>query len=133
MNALEWLTAAGLIVSIVLDGGGLLNHFLTARDLSQQREIEDNKLAIDRETAERKAMNLIVFQKIDDNRAEIQSLRERIVGNHYERPEIDKKYEKLETAMVELGKDIRAGFKDISARFDKLGCGTSKGCSIGEQ
>jgi len=55
----------------------------------------------------------LLFEKHDADATALQELRVQIASNHYERPELDKKFDKLETT-------FRDGFKDLGEKFDKL-------------
>lgn len=55
----------------------------------------------------------LLFEKHDLDAAALQDLRVQIAARHYERPELDAKFEKLDNT-------VRDGFKDLSARVDRL-------------
>lgn len=55
----------------------------------------------------------LLFEKHDLDAAALQDLRVQIAARHYERPELDAKFEKLDNT-------VRDGFKDLSVRVDRL-------------
>lgn len=55
----------------------------------------------------------LLFEKHDLDVQALQELRVQIAARHYERPELDAKFEKLDNT-------FREGFKDISSRIDRL-------------
>jgi hypothetical protein len=127
MGALEWITAAGLMFTIAGGLLGILNHFLSARDAAQQREIEDLRKALTEETSERRSINAMLFQKHDEDANHLRDLKEKIAGNHYEKPELDRKFDKIEKAITD-------GFLMLNSKFDMLGCGKSKqSCATGDK
>ena len=127
MGALEWITAAGLVFTIAGGVAAVLNHFLSARDAAQQRELEELKLHLLEETNERKSVNANLFQKHDDDANNLRDLKERIAGNHYEKQELDRKFDKIEKAITD-------GFGMLNSKFDMLGCGKSKqSCVTGDR
>lgn len=62
----------------------------------------------------------LLFEKHDADVQALQELRVQIAAKHYERDELDKKFEKLDTT-------VREGFKDLSSRIDRLAELMSKG------
>ena len=55
----------------------------------------------------------LLFEKHDLDATALQDLRVQIASKHYERPELDAKFDKLECTFKE-------GFRDLGSKFDKL-------------
>lgn len=55
----------------------------------------------------------LLFRKHDDDAAALQELRVMIAQKHYERPELDAKFDRLDQT-------FREGFRDLGTKFDKL-------------
>lgn len=55
----------------------------------------------------------LLFEKHDQDASALQDLRVQIAAKHYERPELDAKFDKLD-------RTFRDGFHDLGNRFDKL-------------
>ena len=90
-----FLAIAGIVASIV-------GYLLANKDKQQGEEITEMKDRI-----------ATLFIKHDVDAEALQELRVQIAAKHYERPELDKKFDKLENTVTE-------GFKHIGERLDKL-------------
>ena len=91
------------IIAICISGvGTVVWYLLKQKDNQQQSELKDANDKID-----------TLFLKHDADVQALQELRVQIAAKHYERPELDKKFDKLETALTE-------GFKHIGERLDKM-------------
>lgn len=74
---------------------GIIGYFLRRMDTQQADQIKD------------------LYEKHTKDVDKLRDLELRIASNHYERAELDKKFEKLEMA-------FRDGFKDLGVKFDRL-------------
>ena len=90
-----FIAAAGIVASIV-------GYLLANKDKQQGEEINEIKGHIQ-----------TLFNKHDVDADALQNLRVQIAAKHYERPELDAKFDKLETT-------VKDGFTAIGARLDKL-------------
>jgi len=90
-----FIAAAGIVASIV-------GYLLAQKDKQQGEEINEIKAHIQ-----------TLFNKHDVDADALQNLRVQIAAKHYERPELDAKFDKLETT-------VKDGFTAIGARLDKL-------------
>ena len=81
------LIAQGLFV--------VLWYLLRQKDVSQQKAID------------------LLFTKHDEDVNELQKLKFEIAKSHYDKPELDLKFDRLETA-------IQDGMRDLGSRFDRL-------------
>lgn len=90
-----FIAAAGIVASIV-------GYLLAQKDKQQGEEINEVKSNI-----------TTLFHKHDIDADALQELRVQIAAKHYERPELDKKFDKLETT-------VKEGFNQLGARIDKL-------------
>ena len=88
MNLEIVLFILGIILTII-------GYLLSQKDSKQQKEID------------------ILFKKHDIDALALQELRERVVGNHYERRELDVKFDKLETS-------INVGLEKLGNKFDEF-------------
>lgn len=93
------LTLVLFLLGIV---GSIVGWLLSNKDKQQARQIEGMEAQI-----------TTLFRKHDDDVQALQDLRERIAGRHYERQELDAKFDKLEVA-------FKNGFKELGDKFDKL-------------
>lgn len=80
------------IVAMLL---AVLWFFLRQRDERQQRSID------------------ILFKRRDEDAKELQDLKLHLAKTHYDKSELDTKFEKLETAITD-------GMRDLSSKFDRL-------------
>ena len=89
----------GVIVTVILF---LIGLYLAAKDHAHDSEIKELKMSI-RElwTADVKDVS------------DLRDLREVVAGRHYERDELDAKFDKLETT-------FKDGFKDMGGKFDRM-------------
>lgn len=119
MSVSERLTAMGLIVAT----GGLfttiIHHFLAKEDAAQQRQIDAIKEIVEKEIYDRTSVVAVLFQKHDLDAAALQALDKHVASNHYEKNELDRKFDKIESAITD-------GFKMLNIKFDQLGCGKTK-------
>lgn len=76
--------------------GGVIWYLLRQKDANQEHEIR------------------LLFIKCDAMSLSVQDLRLTLAGRHYEKTELDSKFDKLELA-------FKDGFETLGARFDKLG------------
>jgi hypothetical protein len=84
------------LVDIVTEGLlVVLWYLLRQKDVAQQKSID------------------LLFKKHDDDSADLQGLKLKIAKTHYDKPELDQKFDRLETA-------IQEGMRDLGARFDRL-------------
>ena len=84
------------IVLAVLGGlFSIIGFLLHQKDAAQERSIE------------------LLFKKHDSDVVALQELKERIAGKHYERGELDVKFDRLESA-------LRQGMDDLGTKFDHL-------------
>ena len=90
-----FIAAAGVVASIV-------GYLLAQKDKQQEEEI--NGIKGDIKT---------LFNKHDIDAEALQDLRVQIAAKHYERPELDAKFDKLENT-------VKEGFLSLGARLDKL-------------
>ena len=65
-----------------------------------------------KDVAQQKAIDLL-FSKHDEDVGELQNLKFQIAKSHYDKPELDQKFDRLETA-------IQEGMRDLGSRFDRL-------------
>lgn len=89
----------GIGVSTVF---GVVAWLLKNKDSAQEKKLEQ----IDKQIS-------LLFDKHDSDAAALQDLRVQIAAKHYERPELDAKFDKLEST-------FREGFHDLGAKFDRL-------------
>lgn len=54
-----------------------------------------------------------LFEKHDEDAAALQELRVQLAAKHYERPELDAKFDRLDAT-------FQAGFDKLGAKFDRL-------------
>lgn len=100
---MEWILefVAPIIVLVI---GALLSR----RDADQQRQIDSNKSEVQRQISELKAQSDKDFADLqkhrdnhyrqhDEDSKALQSLREQIAREHYQKHELDQKFDKLET------------------------------------
>jgi len=73
----------------------VLWYLLRAKDTQQQKSID------------------LLFRKHDEDSAALQDLKLQIAKTHYDKPELDQKFDRLETA-------IQDGMRDLGTRFDRL-------------
>ncbi len=90
-----FIAAAGLVASIV-------GYLLANKDKQQGDEINEIKGHI-----------TTLFTKHDLDADALQNLRVQIAAKHYERPELDAKFDKLENT-------VKDGFNALGVRLDKL-------------
>lgn len=98
-----WIELAVFIFGMFF---AVIGYLLHARDEKQERDHAADISAL------HKSIDLL-FLKHDTDVAALQELRERIAGRHYERGELDQKFEKLETA-------FKSGFSELGSKFDHL-------------
>lgn len=65
-----------------------------------------------KDSAQQKAIDLL-FAKHDEDVGDLQKLKFEIAKSHYDKPELDQKFDRLETA-------IQEGMRDLGNRFDRL-------------
>ena len=94
MGALEWLTLAGLMLVIVGLFGGVISYFLSQKDASQQRDIDELRKALTTETADRKAVDIRLFDEHKEDASKLQEFKEKM-ANQPTRQELDKKFDDL--------------------------------------
>ena len=75
---------------------------LKNKGMAQAREINELKTQVE-----------ALFRKHDADVAALQELRVVIASNHYERTELDRKFDKMEAAFT-------SGFDSLGKKFDKL-------------
>lgn len=75
--------------------GTVLWYLLRQKDAKQQRDID------------------LLWEKHDDDAQRLTDLSIEIAKKHYERPELDGKFDRLETS-------IRDGLKELGGKFDRL-------------
>lgn len=90
INVEPWIIELG-IGSLV----GIVAYFLRQKDAAQEKQI------------------FALWEKHDADAQALQELRERIAGRHYERTELDQKFDKLESA-------FKHGFDELGKKFDRL-------------
>lgn len=88
MNAEFILYGLGVLIS-------LLGYFLRTKAAEQSAQIKT------------------LFEKHDSDVVALQELRVQIAAKHYERPELDAKFDRLDET-------FRQGFNALGAKFDKL-------------
>lgn len=91
-------------IGLAFIGGifSLIFWLLRKKDESQEKQIE----------AQQKQIELL-FKKHDDDAQRLAELELKIAQNHYIKPELDNKFERIEES-------IRDGLKELSGKFDKL-------------
>jgi uncharacterized coiled-coil protein SlyX len=95
-----------VILTVAFGGVGWL---LNSRDAAQQRQINELRdLA-----AEKQKLIDMLFDKNDALELSLTNLRLHIARSHYEKTELDGKFDKLETL-------FRSGMADISMKMDRL-------------
>ncbi len=145
MGALEWLTAAGIVVGFAGLVGSVFHHFLSKADAAQQKEIdeirrvvekesterkhsleravEEKRFAIDKLVADQREINALMFNRREDDLRQLQNLEKTVASEHYKRGELDLKFDRMEAA-IKAG--IEKGFDSLNKRFDQLGCGSER-------
>ena len=81
---------------------GVFLWLLKNKDASQSKEIDELHQQVD-----------ALFRKHDADVAALQELRVVIASNHYERTELDRKFDKMEAAFT-------SGFDSLGKKFDRL-------------
>ena len=97
-NSMEPITYAGLTTVLIALVGWLLND----KDAKQQKEIAELQAAIK-----------LLFKKHDDDVAALVLLQRQIDKEHYVKPELDARFQSLEST-------FRSGMHDLGAKFDRL-------------
>lgn len=77
-------------------------YLLNKKDSSQEKEI-----------AELKSTTMLLFKKHDDDVAALVLLQRQIDKEHYVKPELDARFQSLEST-------FRAGMHDLGEKFDRL-------------
>lgn len=87
------------------------------KDRNRQNEIDEIKKTFNRELAEISARcakeHESLWKKHDEDVQQLQELREQILRDHYIKPELDGRFDKLEHAFT-------MGLNSLGDRFDKL-------------
>lgn len=99
-----------LVPSVIIS---LLIWLLKNKDAAQSKEIEDLRTQHAKDLSEVRANLDLLFRKHDLDVVALQELRVLIASNHYERNELDKKFDKIEIA-------FSTGFSVLGSKFDKL-------------
>ena len=81
---------------------GVFLWLLKNKGMAQAREINELKTQVE-----------ALFRKHDADVAALQELRVVIASNHYERTELDRKFDKMEAAFT-------SGFDSLGKKFDRL-------------
>lgn len=81
---------------------GLVSWLLRNKDKQQEKQLEEQDRKIS-----------LLFGKHDEDVKDLQDLRVQIAGNHYQRHELDARFDKLETA-------FKDGFKALGDKVDRL-------------
>ena len=81
---------------------GVFLWLLKNKDMAQAKEITELHLQVE-----------TLFRKHDVDAAALQELRVTIASNHYERTELDRKFDKMEATFA-------SGFDSLGKKFDKL-------------
>jgi hypothetical protein len=81
---------------------GVFLWLLKNKDMAQAKEINELKIQVE-----------ALFRKHDADVAALQELRVVIASNHYERTELDRKFDKMEATFA-------AGFNSLGKKFDEL-------------
>lgn len=91
-------------IAIWMLGGlfSVLFWLLKNKDENQSKQLDSHARYIE-----------IIFKKIDDDMAALQNLRVHIASHHYEKSELDVKFEKLERTTSD-------GFRILGDKLDKL-------------
>src|ERR1017187_839896 len=71
-------------------------------------------------TIKHKADVDMLWGKMETNREELNTLRERVIGRHYEKSELDLKFAKLEDAFREGFHDFKSDFEKFGAKLDTM-------------
>lgn len=96
---MEVLTATGIIALLV----GVLGWLLANKDAKQADEIEDLR-----------ATCRLLFKKHDDDVAALVLLQRQIDKEHYIKPELDARFQSLESTFREGFNGLRAEFKELA-------------------
>lgn len=99
MGIAEWTLIGVSIFTVVV---GVIGYLLSRKDEQQEKEIDALNSAVE-----------TLFKKHDADVSDLRDLREKVVGEHYRRDELDVKFEKLDST-------FKDGFKDMGGKIDKL-------------
>ena len=99
MSSSDWVVIAMGVVNIFLV---IIGWLITRQIDGIKEEIKDLKTAINE-----------LWKARQDDVAAHRDLREIVAGRHYERDELDAKFDKLEGT-------FKDGFKDMGAKFDRM-------------
>ena len=100
------LALGGVIVSV-------LGYLLSRKDLAQEKKIEELQTQHDKDLAGCTRQISTLWEKHDADARELEALKLLVASKHYERGELDSKFDKLENA-------IQAGLTALGAKLDKL-------------
>lgn len=116
---MDWLIqlAVGTVVTGII---ALIIHSIKQQNAAQQQQIDQSRAAFLEKYEFVSKQIALLFTKHDEDVERLRSLEMRVAADHYNKPEIDAKVERIEATLRQGFNEMSADIKAMGTRFDKL-------------
>lgn len=106
-------TAVTGIISLVI-------HSLKQQNAAQQKEIDDLQVKFNEKCEFQQKQTSLLFVKHDEDVERLRGVEMRLASDHYVKPELDAKFDKIEAAVKQGFHEVSVSMKGMGDRFDSL-------------
>lgn len=115
----EWFIqlAVGTAVTGII---ALVINSIKQQNAAQQKELDELREKFNEKCEFQQSQVTLLFQKHDEDVERLRGVEMRIASDHYIKPELDAKFEKIEVAVRQGFQEVSGSMKGMGDRFDAL-------------